>query len=99
VRRTVRVLRRAERDLQEIYDLVAREAPRAADRFIDALLAAVDSLAEHAERGASPRDAVLRQQGYRFLVHGRYLVFYKVLRQQVRVYRVLHGHRAYRGLL
>lgn len=97
--RRVRVLRRAQRDLQEIYDLIVREAPRRADPFIDGLLDAVDSLATMSERGATPRDEVLRQQGYRFLVHGPYLVFYKVLKRQVRVYRVLRGSRAYRSLL
>ena len=97
--RAVRVLRRAQRDLQQVYDLVAREAPLRADRFIDELLAAVESLQELADRGATPRDPTLRDQGYRFLVHGRYLVFYKVLPRQVRVYRVLDGRRAYRGLL
>jgi plasmid stabilization system protein ParE len=97
--RSVRVLRRAQRDLQEIYDLIVREAPQRADPFIDGLLAAIDSLATLSERGAIPRDEVLRQQGYRFLVHGPYLVFYKVLKRQVRVYRVLRGSRAYRSLL
>jgi plasmid stabilization system protein ParE len=95
----VRVLRRAQRDLQQIYDFRAREAPRSADPFIDGLLAAIESLGEYPERGARPRDASLRGQGYRFLVHGKYLVFYKVLARHVRVYRILHGHRAYRGLL
>ena len=99
MKRPVRVLRRAERDLQEIYDLVVREVPLRADRFIDALLASIDSLEQMGARGATPRDLVLRQQGYRFLAHGRYLIFYKVLGRQVRVYRVVHGHRAYRGLL
>ncbi len=99
MKRAVRILRRAERDLQEVYDLVVREAPRRADPFIDKLLAALDSLDELADRGAIPRDPALRQRGFRFLAHGRYLVLYKVLRQQVRVYRVVDGHRAYRGLL
>jgi toxin ParE1/3/4 len=97
--RSVRVLRRAQRDLQEIYDLTVREAPQRADPFIDGLLAAIDSLSTMSERGAMPRDDVLRQQGYRFLVHGTYLVFYKVLKRQVRVVRVLRGSRAYRSLL
>lgn len=97
--RTVRVLRRAERDLQQIYDFVAREAPERSERFIDGLLDAIASLDELAERGATPRDPNLRLQGYRFLVYRDYLVFYKVLPRQVRIYRVLHGHRAYRGLL
>ncbi len=99
MRRSVRVLRRAERDLQEIYDLVAREAPLRADRFIDELLAAVDSLQDLADRGAMPRDLVLRQRGFRFLVHGRYLIFYKVLSRQVRVHRIVQGNRAYHALL
>jgi toxin ParE1/3/4 len=99
MKRSVRVLRRAKRDLQQIYDLIAREAPRRADPFIDELLDAIESLGTLSERGATPRDEALRQQGYRFLVHGQYLVFYKVLRQQVRVYRVLQGSRAYRSLL
>lgn len=99
MKRSVKVLRRAQRDLQELYDLVAREAPLRADGFIDGLLAALESLAEMPERGAVPRDAVLARQGFRFLTHGRYLIFYKVLLRHVRVYRILHGQRAYRGLL
>lgn len=99
MKRTVRVLKRAQRDVQEIHDLVAREAPLRADRFIDGLLDAIESLEEHADRGAPPRDPALRAKGFRHLVHGPYLVFFKVLRKQVRVYRVIHGHRAYRGLL
>jgi plasmid stabilization system protein ParE len=97
--RRVRVLRRAQRDLQEIYDFAVREAPRRADPFIDGLLDAIETLETMSERGAMPRDEALRQQGYRFLVRGPYLVFYKVLKHQVRVYRVLRGSRAYRSLL
>jgi plasmid stabilization system protein ParE len=97
--RTVRVLRRAQRDLQQIHDFIAREAPRTADAFIDELLDAIESLSTSSERGARPRDETLKRQGYRFLIRGNYLVFYKVLRQQVRVYRVLRASRAYRSLL
>lgn len=63
------------------------------------MLGAIESLATMADRGARPRDDTLRDKGFRFLVRGDYLVFYKVVRTQVRVYRVLHGKRAYRGLL
>jgi plasmid stabilization system protein ParE len=98
-KRSVRVLRRAQRDLQEIHDFIVREAPGSADPFIDGLLDALGSLSTMSGRGTMPRDETLRRQGYRFLVHGKYLVFYKVVRRQVRVYRVLRGSRAYRGLL
>jgi toxin ParE1/3/4 len=99
VKRPVRVLRRAARDLQTLHDYLAREAPRRAGPFLDRLLAAIESLEEHAERGPQPRDEALRQRGYRFLAYRDYLVFYKVMPRQVRVYRVLHAKRAYRPLL
>ncbi len=93
------MLRRAQRDLQQIYDYLATEAPLHADSFIDGLLDAIESLDELSERGAAPRDSVLRQRGYRYLEHRDYLIFYRVLQRQVRVYRVVHGRRAYRHLL
>jgi toxin ParE1/3/4 len=96
---TVRILRRAQRDLQEVYDYLAREAPTRAGPFIDELFDVIESVASMAQRGAIPRDDTLRRQGSRFLVHGPYLVFYKVRRRQVWVYRVLRGSRSYRGLL
>lgn len=99
MKRTVRVLRRAQRDLQQIYDYVAREAPLRAEAFIDRLLEAVESLDQYSERGSTPRDPVLRQRGYRYLVHGEFLIFYKVLSKQVRVYRVVRGKRAFAHLL
>jgi plasmid stabilization system protein ParE len=99
VTRSVRILRRAQRDLQQIYDLVAREVPLRADSFIDGLYDAIDTLKNLSARTPRPRDPTLEQQGYRFLVHGKYLVFYKVFKNQVRVYRVLRGSRAYQSLL
>ncbi len=99
MKRAVRVLRRAQRDLQQIYEYVAREAPLRSDSFIDGLVDAIESLDELSERGASPRDSLLRQRGYRHLEHREYLIFYKVLQRQVRVYRIVHAKRAYRHLL
>jgi addiction module RelE/StbE family toxin len=95
----VRILRRAQRDLEHLADYLTREAPLRVARVLDGLLVAIAALDEAPTRGARPRDPTLRRQGYRFLVCGSYLVFYKVVRRQVRIYRVLHGSRAYRGLL
>lgn len=99
MKRSVRVLKRAQRDLEHVYDYVAREAPMRADAFIDGLLDTIESLEQFADRGSTPRDPALRDRGYRYLVHRQYLIFYKILRKQVRVHRVLHGKRAYRDIL
>ena len=97
--RSVRILRRAQADLNEIRDYVQRDRPKAAERLVDALLDRIESLAKLPERGVLPKDEVLRARGYRVLIENEYLIFYKVLRRQIRIYRVLHGRRKYRHLL
>lgn len=97
--RTVRILRRAVQDLEEARRYVERDRPAVARALLIRLVAAAESLAEHPERGALPRDERLRSLGYRFLVAEPYLLFYKVGRSVVRVYRVLHGQRRYQSIL
>jgi toxin ParE1/3/4 len=99
VKRAVRLLRRAQADLQRLHDHLAEMAPLRADTFIDRLISAIEALESFPERGSVPRDDALRQRGYRFIVYADYLVFHKVLPRQVRVYRILYGGRAYRSLL
>jgi len=97
--RQVRILRRAQIDLFEIQAYIARDNPAAAGELIEAILELISSLGEFPERGRMPRDEILTASRYRYLRHGEYLVFYKVLRSQVRVYRVVHGRRRYEDIL
>lgn len=94
--RQVRILRRAQIDLLEIQNYIARDA---AGELIEAILDLISSLGEFPERGRIPGDAILNASRYRYLRHGEHLVFYKVLRSQVRVYRVVHGRRKYEDML
>ena len=97
--RAVRVLRRAQTDLLEMQHYIARDNPTAAEEMLKAMLDLIASLGEFSERGRIPQDAVLRAADYRYVRHGEYLVFYKVLRSQVRVYRIVHGRRRYEDIL
>lgn len=99
MKRAVRVLRRALVDLLEIQQYVVRDRPEAAARLVQALLDRLAGLERFPQRGAVPRDARLKRAGYRCVAHGEYLIFYKVLGNQVRVYRIVHGRRQYRHLL
>jgi toxin ParE1/3/4 len=99
VKRPVRVLRRAQLDFLEIQAYVLRDDPTAATRLIDRLVAELERLGAFPSRRARPRDERLRRVGYRYVVHGQYLIFYKVLRSYVRVFCVLHGRRSYRDIL
>jgi toxin ParE1/3/4 len=95
----VGLLARAVRDLEEIRRYVERDRPANASRLVTRLLDLVESLGQHPERGARPKDERLERLGYRFVVLDSCLVFFKVRGSTVQVQRVLHGHRRYRALL
>jgi addiction module RelE/StbE family toxin len=97
--RTVRILRRAQADLDEIKRYVERDRPQAAMKLLEQILSGIESLQDYPDRGKTPLDERLRLLGFRVLIQGDYLVFYKVLRRQVRVYRVIHGRRKYEHLV
>ena len=99
MKRTLRILRSAQFDLTEIQRYVERDRPDVGRRVAERLLDSIESLTEMSKRGAVPRDERLAALGYRVLIRGEHLVFYKVLRAQVRVYRVLHGRRKYAHLI
>jgi toxin ParE1/3/4 len=96
---SVRILRKAQADLLEIQSYIGRERPSAAGRVVDGLLHAIGTLGENPESGPLARDEWLRRRNFRFLLSGRYLIFYKSGRGGVRIYRVLHGKRDYRRFL
>ena len=99
MKRVVRVLRRAQRDLVEIQTYVWRDNPAAAERLVEDLLKQIERLGDLPLRGALPKDSRLRAVSYRYVARGEFLIFYKVLPSSVRVYRVLHGRRRYQHLL
>ena len=81
---------RSERDLEEIADFIARDSPRSAIRFIADLRATCEKLAD------APLGYEVQLQldpSIRRAVHGRYLVFYSVNPDRVRVERILHAAR------
>lgn len=96
---TVRILRRAEKDLAAIHRHIARQSPRTADAVVERLLLAIEGLGDSPGAGARPRDERLRALGFRWVTSDGFLVFYKVVGKVVRIYRVLRGKRAYERIL
>lgn len=83
----------------EIQRYMTLDSPNAASRSVEEILEGIEQLADFPESGPVPRDQRLQRLGYRYLARGRYLIFYKVLRSQVRIYRILHQRRAYEAIL
>jgi plasmid stabilization system protein ParE len=95
----------AREDLADIYCYIALDNPDAALKTTDNILDIIDALREFPNRYPLVSDAALAKQGYRMLIEGSYIAFFKVFeytedeKGEVLVYRVLHGKRDYRLLL
>jgi len=98
-RAALRLLRPAEEDLTEIYDYIAADNPSAAERLLLRMERGLNTLAKQPMSGPVPRDPDIAQLGYRYLIIGEYLIFYKIDGSQIFVHRILHGSRDYSEIL
>ena len=95
----VDILPIARDDIAGIYNYIALDNPNAALRMANEIMDKIDSLEEFPARCPTVPDIILAQQGYRMLIIENYIVFFKVFKADVLVYRVLHAKRDYPQLL
>lgn len=87
----VRYLPAAQEDLLNILDFVSQDSPERATAFVEELDRRIGGLGRHPHLGRVPRNATLRSAGYRILVLGSYLVFYRIRQSAIEIHRVVHG--------
>lgn len=97
----VRVAAAAERDLDEVYDYIAREAsPARANKVFERLREQVHGLAVAPERGSWPRELLaLGIRDFRQLLVRPWRVIYRVEGDQVVVLLIADGRRSLKTLL
>ena len=81
---------KARQDLVEIGDFIAKDSRANARRFVAKLMVQCQRIA-HAPMGYSSREDLA--VGLRMASMGRYVIFFRVLDDVVRIERVLHGAR------
>ncbi len=87
----------ARSSLLDIADYIARDNPRRALSFTQELRAAAEALAEFPEAyPVIPRYAHI---GLRRRPHGHYLIFYRIVSEDVVIDHVLHGAQDYDAIL
>ncbi len=96
---SVRLLSVAEQDLQALLSYLAAENPLAAATALGRIENGLHALERHPLLGRTPNDRTVAGLGYRVLVIGNYLAFYKVKGKTVLIHRVLHGARDFVRLL
>lgn len=85
----------AERDLREIEDFIARDAPLRAVAFINRLVEAVENLDRAPLLGRTPE---FQREDLRELIFRAYRVVYRLEGAgQLTILRVVHGARELRG--
>ena len=82
--------RRAAEDLIDIWSMIARDDPSAADRVLEAIEQRWQQLVQHPYSGISREEIA---PGLRHLVIRQYLILYRVGAETIEIVRVLHGRR------
>ena len=80
-------------DLAGIVEYIARNAPQEAEQFAERLLSRVELLSDFPHLGpVCPHYRKARQ-----LIHGKYIVYYTVHRQELVIRALVHGARLFRS--
>ena len=87
----------ARRDLEEIWDYLAAENRRVAERVFNRIEAAIGKLARTPDIGHFRED--LADRRHRFLLVYSYLIVYRPSTQPLEIIRILHASRDVRDLL
>jgi addiction module RelE/StbE family toxin len=95
----IRYLTTAARDLEDIFEYIARDRPAAAASMLEKFDRTISQLASFPELGVIPKDDRLQRIGYRMLIIENYLVFYVIKFQTIQIRRIIHGAKQYGFLL
>jgi plasmid stabilization system protein ParE len=89
--RDVLLRRRAEIDLDEIWDYIAKDSPANANAVVTRVERAIDSLAINPTKGHTRDDS--RRPNFLFWYEKPYLIAYRYDEKTVYIERVIHGRR------
>lgn len=92
-----RISRLADRDIEDIWQFIARDNPNAADRVEEELHEAMQMLATHPGAGHTRTD--VSDPRYRFWSVYSYLIGYRLDGESIVVVRAIHGSRDVRQIL
>lgn len=94
------ILPPAQAELEEIARVhMALSGPQSARNITDRIYDAMDQLTRFPLSGPSVRDDELSAAGYRYILAGKYLMFYRLLGDMVVIYHIAHGASNYPKLL
>ena len=91
----VQFLQEALDDLEEIVLYIAQDSPQAAVNIHDRIIDKANDLIIFPKRGPLVPDKKMAASGYRMLGIKPYIAFYRIIDNNIYIYRVLHGSMNY----
>ena len=84
-------------DLTEIKEYIKEElgSPIAAGRIINGIVASCGLLKNQPKLGMELSKLIERETDYRYLITGNYIVFYRIGRNAISVYRIIDARTDY----
>ena len=84
-------------DMDEIFSYISKDNSVGAENLLKKIADRIIGLAVFPNMGSvlSEDEYILINRGYRFIVVQPYLVFYRIIDNNVIIHRILHGRRDY----
>jgi len=86
-------------DLQEIFDYILIDSPKAAENTLERIMNSLRQLEQFPNSGSYAPDKELKKYGFRMVIASPYISFYRFVDGKVFVYHIIHGARRYSDLL
>ncbi len=96
---TIRLTKRAINDVKKIYDYIFEDSPQDAESIKADIFHTINHLSLFPLLGISLEGKIKQRTDYRYLVSGKFLIFYKTDEKVVSIYRVLSSEMDYIKLL
>ena len=88
----------ANQDLVDIFDLIAKDKPSIAIEYIDKLHTIIDLLSDNPILGIECKNKNINKD-CRILVFENYLIFYKIIDNEIQIARILNSKIDYTKII
>lgn len=91
----IRYIQQSVDYLDAIFDYICLENPDTARKMLNSFRVSIERLSTAPYLGAARRtdEAMLISSGYRYIVASPYLVFYRIIGEEVCIGRILHSRQ------
>jgi addiction module RelE/StbE family toxin len=97
----IRINPLAAKDLIEIKDYISKELerPKAAIKIINQIIESYSNLKKFPEMGLELSKKINIDTDFRYLISGKYIIFYRIEKEFISIYRILYSKRDYLKIL